>query len=153
MITAPSIRAAEERDRAMILRLAARFAERKPIDRTDEEVTRGTTRVLGAALGTPRDDEAFFVATDGDDRAIGFIYLITHHDFFTDEPYVHISEVAVERDGGGVGRALIEAGEAWARSRGVEVMTLHVTPANGRAYAIYERAGYAVEHRKMRKKL
>jgi ribosomal protein S18 acetylase RimI-like enzyme len=93
------------------------------------------------------------VAVDEHDRAIGFVYLVTHHDFFTNEPYVHISELAAERDGAGIGRALMVAGEAWTRARGIREMTLHVTMRNERAFAIYEKAGFAIEHRKMRKAL
>jgi ribosomal protein S18 acetylase RimI-like enzyme len=153
VIAAPSIRPARPEDRAAILALAARFAETRPGWRGESEVTSGTVRVLGAALDEPKDDETFLVAADAHDRAVGFIYLVTHHDFFTDEPYVHISELAAERDGAGIGRALMAAGEAWTRARGIREMTLHVTMLNERAFAIYEKAGFAIEHRKMRKAL
>jgi ribosomal protein S18 acetylase RimI-like enzyme len=153
VIAAPSVRPARPDDRAVILALAARFAETRPGWRGEHEVTSGTVRVLAAALDEPKDDETFLAAVDEHDRTVGFIYLVIHHDFFTNEPYVHISELAAERDGAGIGRALMESGEAWTRSRGIREMTLHVTMQNERAFAIYEKAGYEIEHRKMRKAL
>jgi ribosomal protein S18 acetylase RimI-like enzyme len=153
MIAAPTVRPARAEDRATILTLAARFAETRPGWRGEDEVTSGTVRVLAAALDEPKDGETFLVAVDEADRAIGFVYLVTHHDFFTDEPYVHISELVAARDGAGIGRALMAAGEAWTRARGIREITLHVTMRNERAFAIYEKAGFAIEHRKMRKEL
>ena len=42
----------------------------------------------------------------------------------------------------GIGRALMEAGEAWARGVGVHKIELHVFPHNEAALALYERLGY-----------
>jgi RimJ/RimL family protein N-acetyltransferase len=45
----------------------------------------------------------------------------------------------------GVGRALLEAAERWARSSGIAKIELHVFPYNDAALALYERAGYERE--------
>jgi len=45
----------------------------------------------------------------------------------------------------GVGRALMEAAEDWARSVGVSKLELHVFPYNEPAIAFYTRLGYAEE--------
>jgi putative acetyltransferase len=45
----------------------------------------------------------------------------------------------------GVGRALMEAAEAWAREVGVRKLELHVFPYNGGAIALYESLGYERE--------
>jgi RimJ/RimL family protein N-acetyltransferase len=42
----------------------------------------------------------------------------------------------------GIGRALMEAAEAWARSVGVRKIELHVFPHNQAALALYEQLGY-----------
>jgi RimJ/RimL family protein N-acetyltransferase len=42
----------------------------------------------------------------------------------------------------GIGRALMEAGEAWAREVGVLKLELHVFPYNKAAIALYEQLGY-----------
>ncbi len=43
----------------------------------------------------------------------------------------------------GVGKALLEAAEAWARSRGCDLMSVRSNVIRGRAHAFYERHGYA----------
>lgn len=45
----------------------------------------------------------------------------------------------------GVGRALLEAAEQWARSAGVTKIELHVFPHNDAAIGLYEGAGYQRE--------
>jgi len=47
--------------------------------------------------------------------------------------------------GQGVGRALLEALEAWARSRGLHRLELTVDVDNRRAIALYEKCGFARE--------
>ena len=51
--------------------------------------------------------------------------------------------VRTELQGGGIGRRLLEAGIAAARSvEGMEMLTLTVTVSNGAAVRLYERAGF-----------
>jgi RimJ/RimL family protein N-acetyltransferase len=45
----------------------------------------------------------------------------------------------------GIGRALMEAAEAWAREAGVRKLELHVFPYNDAALALYEALGYERE--------
>ncbi|HYM53063.1 MAG TPA: GNAT family protein [Candidatus Dormibacteraeota bacterium] len=45
----------------------------------------------------------------------------------------------------GIGSAMVEAGVAWARDRGLAKMALGVFPDNERAIAVYERAGFVRE--------
>lgn len=45
----------------------------------------------------------------------------------------------------GVGRALMEAAERWARATGVRKIELHVFPYNAAAVALYEELGYLQE--------
>jgi RimJ/RimL family protein N-acetyltransferase len=61
--------------------------------------------------------------------------------------------VAAEARGIGVGRALMEAMEQWAREHGIVKITLRVFTHNDRARALYERMGYereGVERRQVR---
>jgi RimJ/RimL family protein N-acetyltransferase len=50
--------------------------------------------------------------------------------------------VAADQRRRGIGLALMEAGEEWARSVGVLKIELHVFPHNEAALALYERLGY-----------
>jgi ribosomal protein S18 acetylase RimI-like enzyme len=45
----------------------------------------------------------------------------------------------------GIGRALLEAAEEWARAVGVKKIELHVFPYNEGAIALYEQLGYERE--------
>ncbi|HXV96508.1 MAG TPA: GNAT family N-acetyltransferase [Gaiellaceae bacterium] len=53
--------------------------------------------------------------------------------------------VAVEHRRQGIGRALMETAEAWARGVGVRKLELHVFPYNEAAIALYEGLGYERE--------
>lgn len=53
--------------------------------------------------------------------------------------------VAAEHRRQGIGRALMEAAEAWARGVGVRKLELHVFPYNEAAIALYEGLGYERE--------
>jgi GNAT superfamily N-acetyltransferase len=69
--------------------------------------------------------------------------------------YAYLSElyVAESERGKGVGRALIEACEDWARGQGLHVMQIGVLPDNRRAATIYEQAGFAPYGVRLRKYL
>jgi GNAT superfamily N-acetyltransferase len=69
--------------------------------------------------------------------------------------YVYISELYVDQAarGSGVGRALIQACEAWAGTRGIKVMQIGVLPGNTRAERVYREAGYAHYAYQLRKYL
>jgi GNAT superfamily N-acetyltransferase len=142
-----TIRPARPDDEPFVVGLVPRFVEHGAADgHTAAEVIAGTSRVLGRAVRAPREGELFVVAEDGQERA-GFLYAVTERDFFTGEPYVHVSELAVARSGGGVGAALMAHAEAWARTRGSRFITLNVVEENAGAQRFYERRGYQPGHR------
>jgi len=58
---------------------------------------------------------------------------------------VEVLAVETASQGQGVGRLLMDAAEAWARSRGYRRITLNVFAQNERARQIYERLGYEPE--------
>ncbi|HXH97171.1 MAG TPA: GNAT family N-acetyltransferase [Gaiellaceae bacterium] len=80
-----------------------------------------------------------FVSVDADDRPVGYLLLDV-----VDEA-AHIEQVSVHPDHArqGIGRALIGRAATWARSRGLEALTLTTyveVPWNG---PYYERLGFA----------
>jgi ribosomal protein S18 acetylase RimI-like enzyme len=148
------IRRARRDDEAFILALAPRFADVRPLWRSEREVVDGTERALRTALLDAADgDHAIFIAEDTRGERLGFVFVDMDDDFFTGESHAHISEIAVARDGAGVGRALITAAETWAHEQGSRYVSLHVTARNERARALYERLGYELEHRRLTKLL
>lgn len=86
-----------------------------------------------------------FVATSGD-RTVGFISgeLREGSPTFQPKTWASVDDVFVEPDnrGLGVGRALVQCVEAWARERGADGVSLQVAAANGRGRRFYEGLGF-----------
>ena len=69
-----------------------------------------------------------------------------------DRVEVHLGiSVATRARGQGVGTALLEAGETWARAHGAERMQLSLDSANAGALRLYERLGYEIHGHEMDK--
>jgi GNAT superfamily N-acetyltransferase len=102
--------------------------------------------VLGEALHAPAPGDVFLIAEDEHGERSGFVYAVAERDFFTGEPYLHVSEIATVRSGGGAGAALMGAAETRARERGYRFVTLNVVDENAAARRFYERHGYAIGH-------
>ena len=82
--------------------------------------------------------------TDG--TPLGFISLKVTEDV-TGVGRGHVADLAVTETARrlGVGRTLMNAGEQWARDRGLAVLGLDVWSTNERAQAFYKRLGYRAE--------
>jgi ribosomal protein S18 acetylase RimI-like enzyme len=143
------IRPARPEDREFVLQLTPRLTQGFPLPpgRTAEEVVQAEARTLAAALENPNSDTALLIAERPDGHRGGMVYLQQPVDYFRQRPHAHVAilTVSAESEGQGAGRALLEAAEGWARSQGVEMITLHVFVGNERARAVYERQGYAAE--------
>jgi putative acetyltransferase len=91
-----------------------------------------------------RTDAALFVA-ELDGEIVGRLSL--SRDPHPASP--HVADlglmVAAAQRRRGIGRALLEEAEAWARAVGVSKLELHVFPHNAPALALYERLGYERE--------
>jgi GNAT superfamily N-acetyltransferase len=84
------------------------------------------------------EDNRAFVAVDSAERLVGYLLLDVV------DGAAHIEQVSVHPDHArrGIGRALIESAEAWARDRGLHALTLTAyvaVPWNG---PYYERLGF-----------
>ena len=79
--------------------------------------------------------------------AAGYLFATTKVDYFTGRPHAHIEILAVTRDGEGhgVARVLLRGAEAWADTRGYDLVTLNVFSQNQAARAVYDRLGYQPE--------
>jgi RimJ/RimL family protein N-acetyltransferase len=90
-------------------------------------------------------DAALFVAEDEVGRLVGRLSLMR-------DPHpssAHVADlglmVAAAHRRRGVGSALMQAAESWARRAGVSKLELHVFPHNEPAIALYEKLGYERE--------
>ncbi|HEY0382615.1 MAG TPA: GNAT family N-acetyltransferase [Candidatus Elarobacter sp.] len=148
------MRDARADDEAFVAELVPRFVEHGAADgHTPADVIDGTRRVLREALRAPVPGDVFLVAENDNGERTGFLYAVTERDFFTDERYLHVSEIATVRSGDGVGALLMNAAEERARERGYRIVTLNVVDENAAARRFYERHGYAIGHHHLVKRL
>ena len=154
-----TIRPATLADRAFVLALADRLVSFDvPAFRSKDELVAGDRRALEQWFDAQRHDdspaeapsakaEAMLIA-ELDGQPAGCAYLVTLVDYFNQRPHAHLSVLAVTEaaEGHGVGSALLEASEQWARSQGSDRLTLSALVTNARARALYERRGYAGEY-------
>ncbi len=130
------------------LGLVPRFVDfTLPPWRRRHECIEGIRNDLRRHLDEQPANSFLFVAEDDDGEPVGFIHLQKTQDYFTGRNNCHISDLAVAADyeGRGVGRALLEHAETWAREHRCHLVTLAVFPGNQRALSVYESAGYAAD--------
>ncbi len=87
-----------------------------------------------------------FIAEDDRGERLGFA-TVTHETHFTGERQAYIGELAASEsaEGQGVGKALVQACEQWARDQGYRVISLVTGAANGHALGFYHHLGYQDE--------
>ena len=86
-----------------------------------------------------------FVA-DSDSGVVGLV-TVGHRHHFSGQKDAYVGElvVAEAEEGRGIGRMLMQAAEGWARSQGLQYLTLETGAANGAARAFYAALGYQEE--------
>jgi GNAT superfamily N-acetyltransferase len=138
------VRAAVESDHDFLTAVVPRLrAFGPPALRPADALDRAEREALARALAAADDDAILLIAElDGADAGVAYAHAAS--DYFTGEQHGHLSIIAVAEagEGRGVGRALLQAVEAWSTSRGHRFITLNVFAGNERARAVYERAGY-----------
>ena len=148
------IRLAHADDDEFILGLAGRFvAFELPPWRKRSETLAGIREDIARHLRDLPPGSHLFVAENDDAERCGFLHLQTQKDFFTGALNCHISDIVVapEFDGRGVGRALLDYADNWAKRHRCRFVTLAVFPGNERARSVYERSGFGVELLRMAK--
>jgi len=139
------VRPARPRDAATYLAMWREVVQERRFVRT--ETVRGTLREYRKQFrdGVTNDHARLMALADG--RVIGalFIERMAH----PVNRHIATLGMAVERSwrGRGIGSALLAAALRWARSAGVEKVTLEVYPSNEAAVALYRKFGFAEEGR------
>jgi GNAT superfamily N-acetyltransferase len=89
-----------------------------------------------------RDDQQFFVA-DLDGRIVGWVHIV-FAEYVDAEAYVVIGGLVVDRNHRrlGIGRALMDRAEVWARERGCSMVRLSSSVTRDAAHRFYESLGY-----------
>ena len=118
-----------------------------PPHRTKPELIDGDRRALAEWFNKMPDGEAMLIC-ELDGKPAGVAYLVTLVDYFNERPHAHLSVLAVDKaaEGKGVGSALLDACEQWARDRGSDRLTLSALVTNSRARSLYERRGFNGEY-------
>jgi GNAT superfamily N-acetyltransferase len=89
-----------------------------------------------------RRDHQFFVAQiDGTVRGWAHFYIV---DLIISMPYVEAAGIVVDADyrQHGIGRALLQQGEAWARAQNIHLVMLRSRTSRKGAHSFYEKLGY-----------
>jgi len=141
-----TIRKAVAGDERHLIDLSTRMANfALPPWRTAAEITSADGRAMVDALRAGHPDAEVFIA-ERDAAVAGCLHLVVASDFFG-RRHAHVSVIATSQaaEGTGVGRALMEFADEWARGRQLPFITLNVFAANTRARRLYEKSGYGVE--------
>jgi diamine N-acetyltransferase len=105
------------------------------------------------------DKNAALLVAEREGRLIGVIQARVREmpdvPIFVHRRYAAVEDIAVRKEcrRSGVGRALMEKAQEWARARGLRQVELNVWEFNREAIAFYEKLGYRPASRKMWKAL
>lgn len=127
-----TIRAARMSDAGEIAQLATQLG----YDLTEADAADRLSRLL------LRDDQRFLVA-DVDGRAVGWVHVV-FAEYVEAEAFVVIGGLVVDRNHRrlGIGRALMDRAEVWARERGCSMVRVTSSVTRSAAHRFYEELGY-----------
>ena len=113
-----------------------------------EESDRPATRAFVLARFANGDTE-FFVARAGDGSVLGFAHLLLSLDTVALKPIGILEDIYVTETarGKGIGGALLDAAERYARERGLGRLTLSTAHKNRTAQRLYLAHGYVPDQR------
>jgi ribosomal protein S18 acetylase RimI-like enzyme len=120
------------------------------IDATREGAGREFDSMLPDGVATP--DHHLLVAYD-DARVVGTLWLRIVDDWGARRAFVFDVQVDESQRGRGYGRAIMTAGEEYARDQGASVIALNVFAQNDIARSLYDKLGYLVTNVNMQKEL
>ena len=133
-------------DRAFVLGLAPRLEiGRRPW--RDRQLWIATVeRWLAESINQHNQRTTVLIAEDEHGERCGFA-TVSHGTHFTGQRQAYIGELATSEgaEGQGVGTALVEACEHWARQQGYQLLALSTGAANTRALKFYRHLGFQDE--------
>jgi ribosomal protein S18 acetylase RimI-like enzyme len=120
------------------------------IDATRERAAKEFDALLSDGVATP--DHHLLVAYEGR-QIVGALWLHIHDEWGVRRAFVYDVEVDESQRGRGYGRAIMTAGEGYARDQGASAMALNVFAQNDVARSLYDKLGYLVTNVNMQKEL
>jgi GNAT superfamily N-acetyltransferase len=148
------IREYRDDDRPAALMLAPRLLEGVAPWRDRDAVLRAVKEWVRESIDAASNDgHAVFVAED-DNGLAGLVTVATRPHFAGDiDAYVGELIVDARSSRSGIGTALMQAAENWARARGLRRLTLDTGAANSVARRFYARLGYLEEDVRLSRQL
>ena len=133
-------------DRDFVLSLASRFVIGIPLWRDPQKMTVTAQGWITGSIEQHERKTMFFVAEYEQGEQLGFA-TVSHSTHFTGESQAYIGELATSEaaERRGVGKALAEACEQWAREQGYRILSLATGAANTQALGFYRHMGYRDE--------
>ena len=141
-------------DREFVLSLAPRLAIGIPPWRDVQQWIETARGWITGSIEQHSNNTMVFVAEDEHRNRLGFAS-VSHDAHFTGEKQAYIGELATTEaaEGQGVGKALAQACEHWARAQGYRILSLATGAANTHALGFYRHMGYQDEDVKLVKLL
>jgi GNAT superfamily N-acetyltransferase len=141
-------------DRDFVLGLAPRLAIGIPPWRDIQKMIVTARGWIIGSIEQHGKKTMVFVAEDEQGERLGFA-TVSHDTHFTGEGQAYVGELATSEaaEGRGVGQALAQACEQWAREQGYRILSLATGAANERALGFYRHMGYLDEDVKLVKLL
>ena len=141
-------------DHEFVLSLAPRLAIGIPPWRDPQKMIATVQGWITESIKQHGNKIMVIVAEDDHRERLGFA-TVSHDTHFTGEGQAYIGELATseEAEGRGVGKALAQACEQWAREQGYRILSLATGAANERALGFYRHMGYLDEDVKLVKLL
>lgn len=141
-------------DREFVLSLAPRLAIGIPPWRDPLTWTATAQNWIEGSIEQHEKKTMVFVAEDKQGELLGFA-TVSHDTHFTGEGQAYVGELATNEtaEGRGVGRALAQVCEQWAREQGYRLLSLATGANNKRALGFYRHMGYQDEDIKLIKLL
>jgi GNAT superfamily N-acetyltransferase len=141
-------------DRTFVLSLAPRLLIGMPPWRDPQLWLTAFQDWITSSIDQHGQKTMVFVAENDQGEGLGFATL-SHETHFTGEQQAYINELVTSEvaEGRGVGTALIQACEQWAREQGYRILALSTGAANRRALGFYRHLGFRDEDVKLVKLL
>ena len=149
------IRRATESDRDFVVALVPSLLEfGSPLWRDAGALRSGFAAALARALSSQGHRATVLMAQTHNGALLGFISLKVVANIEGGERG-HVADLVVAESARrmGVGSALMKAGEAWARDRGFDLLSLDVWSTNDAALAFYRDLGYCIDSLSLIKRL
>lgn len=133
-------------DRAFVLSLAPRLAIGRQPWRDLTLWLKTVEKWLTESIEQHNQRAMVLIAENEQRERLGFA-TVSHSTHFTGQHQAYVGELVTsdEAEGRGVGSALVEACEQWARAQGYTIITLTTGAGNTRALKFYDHLGFHKE--------